>query len=258
VKVSLVPSSVSPGTGEPYQFLTSYLINDFVAIDAGSIGFYRDADFQARIKHVFLTHSHMDHVASLPILLENAYEASPECLWVHASEAVLDCLRRDVFNDRLWPDFVRLSDNQAPFLRLCPLAAGRPVQVDDLTVTPIEVDHVVPTFGYIVEDAHSAVVFATDTGPTDAIWQTADRIEKLRAVFLEATFPNSMSELAGISKHLTPALFAREVKKLRRPCRFFAVHLKPRHRTEVLQELNALGMSKLEIAEPGREYVFGR
>jgi ribonuclease BN (tRNA processing enzyme) len=245
------------GSAGSHQFLTSYLINDTVAIDCGSLGFHDDLSAQMRVRHLFLSHSHMDHVASLPVLLENIYDGNADCITVHGSAEVIRSLREDIFNGRVWPDFVGLSEREAPFLRLNTLMAGRTVDVEGLRITPEAVTHAVPTMGFIIEDESAAVVIPTDTGPTEAIWHAANRLARLSAVFLEATFPESMSQLASVSRHLTPRTFAQEVKKVERPCRFLAVHLKPRFREQVSAELLSFHLPNVEIAEAGRVYHFG-
>jgi ribonuclease BN (tRNA processing enzyme) len=255
VRVTLVPSSIAAAGGEdPGQYLISYLINDTLAVDAGSIGFYGTPEQQARVRHVLLSHSHVDHTASLPIFVENAFEATDECVTVHASAAVLDSLRRDLFNDRAWPDFVALSAGPRPFLKLERLDPYRPVELESLTVTPVPVDHVVPTLGFVIADGDATVVIASDTGPTDDLWRVANAAPDLKAVFLEASFPDSMAELAMSSKHLTPALFGGEVRKLSRPVPVIAVHLKARYRSEIVAELNALGLPNVEIGKFGTAY----
>lgn len=256
MKITLVPSSVSDhGLGQ-HQFLTSYRINGTLAIDAGSLGFAGTVEEQERIRHVLLTHSHMDHIASLPIFVENAYGGNQECVTIHGSEAVLNCLRRDVFNDRVWPDFLRLSKAEAPFFKLAVLEPEQPIELEGLRITPVPVDHVVPTFGFLVEDEGAAVVIVGDTGPTEAIWRYANRTPHLKAVFLEATFPDGLASLAAASKHLTPILFAREIQKLRQPVRVIAVHIKARFQAQVLRDLEALGMADVEVGTTGKVYTF--
>jgi ribonuclease BN (tRNA processing enzyme) len=256
VNVTIIPSAVAGSALGQSQYLSSYLINDKIAIDAGCVGFFGTPDAQARIKHIFLTHSHIDHVGSLPVFLENAYDAQDECVTVHGSQAVLESLRKDVFNNRLWPDFINMSDRQKPFLKLAKLEPGRSAHVEGLRVTPIQVDHSVPTFGFAIEDSSSGIIISSDTGPTEALWQGANRMDNLRAVFLEATFPDSMASLAAASKHLTPSLFAGEVRKLKRPARVIAVHIKARVREQVIRELEALGVPGLEIGQFGTAYSF--
>ena len=146
-------------------------------------------------------------------------------------------IQTDVLNDRLFPDFVRLSLDGPPLVRLEPLTPGRPVHVAGLTVTAAEVDHVVPTVGYLVDDGTSAFAFVTDTAPTQAIWDLANRCPRLKAVFLELTFPDEQAWLADVAKHLTPRQFAAEVRKVRPGVPVYAIHLKARCREQLLAEV---------------------
>jgi ribonuclease BN (tRNA processing enzyme) len=259
VKILLVPSSVLESDEDAHQYLTSCLINDTIAIDAGSLGFFKSPDDQARIKHILISHTHIDHIASLPIFVENAYEAKRDCVTIHGSETVLDCLQRDLFNDRVWPDFIRMSLNEsreAPFLKLETLEAGKPIDLDGVRITPVPVDHLVPTMGFIIEEGDVSVVVSSDTGPTEELWQRANRVPNLKAVFLEVCFPNNMEWLAKSSKHLTPLSFAGEVGKLHRPAKVIAVHIKARFHDQVVKELEALCLSNLEIGHFGVPYHF--
>ena len=115
MKVTLLPSTI--GGGSEHQYLSSCLINDTFAIDAGCLGFWGSPQDQARVRHVVLSHTHMDHLASLPIFVENAYEGKAECVTVHGSRAVLDCCQEHLFNEKVWPDFIALSQGDRPFLR---------------------------------------------------------------------------------------------------------------------------------------------
>lgn len=175
MRVTLVPSSVGgEGTGpgeQPGQYLISYLINDSVAIDAGSLGLYGSPSRQAMVKHVLISHTHIDHTASLPIFIENAFEADSECVTIYGSEAVLDGLSRDMFNDRTWPDFIAISEHEVRLLQLVQLEPMEPLRIEGLTITPVPVDHLVPTLGFLIEDDRSAVLIASDTGPTDLLWE---------------------------------------------------------------------------------------
>jgi ribonuclease BN (tRNA processing enzyme) len=256
VRVTVVPSSIASDGGElPGQYLISYLINDTLAIDAGSLGLFGSPDEQARIRHVLITHGHIDHTATLPIFLENAFEAKADCVTIHGSDAVLDGLRRDTFNDRTWPDFLALSETlPTPLVRLSRLEPYQPVVLEGLTITPVPVDHVVPTLGFVVSDGATTVVIPSDTGPTEAIWKVANESPGLAAVFLEASFPDERSALANASRHLTPSMFGAEVRKLSRPVPVVAVHLKARYRREIVEQLTALGLSNVSIGRPGEVY----
>jgi len=255
VQVILLPSATSPRQRRR-QYATSYLINAGVAIDAGSLGLHGTPDVQARIKHVFLTHTHIDHLASLPMFLDTAFNTTGEGVKVYGTAEVMDCLRRDIFNDRVWPDLVRLSASRAPYVKLEVIKPGRAIGVDGLELTPVPVNHSLPTVGYVVDDGKSAVVIASDTGATDAIWKRAGKASNWKAAFLEATFPNSLAWLADVAKHHTPASFLVEAQKIPARVRVIAVHLHPRYHGRVARELAGLKLSNVEIVRPGKRYVF--
>jgi ribonuclease BN (tRNA processing enzyme) len=232
------------------------VVDDVVAIDAGGLGLMGDLSAQFHIRDIFLTHSHMDHVASLPIFLETVFQSSDRGVTLHAGASTIESLRRDLFNNRVWPDFIGMSEKGIPFVKVEVLEPGRPVEVAGLRLTPIGVDHVVPTLGFLVEDPGAAVAIPSDTGPTEEFWRAAGAAANLKAVFLEASFPDAMSDLAMISKHLTPAMFAAEARKLTRRVPFIAVHIKPRFYDTVVAELNALAFPDVQVGKPGGIYVF--
>lgn len=253
MKVLLVPSAGQ----RPYHYLSGYVIDGVIAVDAGALGFHGALADQARVRHVFLTHSHIDHLASLPVFLENVYNTHPDCVCVHGNAAVLDCLRRDLFNDRLWPDFLRISsERRPPYLRLSLLEEGRTVEAEGLRVTPVAVDHVVPTFAFVIEGPGAAVAVVTDTAPTQAVWDLCRRTPALKAVFLEASFPNSAAFIAGLAKHLTADQFIAETRKIPPGVPVYAVHLKASTHEQTTAEVLAHGLPNVHIGEAGRVYEF--
>jgi len=256
VNLTLTPAVVPWGGGDTCQYLSTCLVNGNVALDAGTLGFLGTPEEQAAVGHVFLTHAHLDHIASLPIFLENVYDLRAVSPVVHACREVLDVLQRDVFNDRLWPDFVSLSKQVRPFLRLAVLEPGETVVVEGLSVTAVPVSHVVPTFGFLLRDAGGTVAYIPDTGPTEDIWRRAADCADLRAVVVETTFPDEMAWLAETSQHLTPSLLRAELAKLGRAVPTYIVHLKARYRHVVRDQLAALGLPHVALMEPGRTYPF--
>lgn len=254
MKITLLPSTTS---GEPQlQYLTSYVVNESIVIDAGSVGFYGTPNEQAAFRHLFLSHAHIDHVASLTILLENIAAVPNAGITIHAAKAVLDTLREHIFNDSLWPNLLQPALASGLVFQLHEIEAERPVMVDNVSVLPIDVNHVVPTHGFIIEDEGTAVAISSDTAPTERFWERLRATANLQAVFLEVSFPDALAELADKSKHLTPSLFRRELEKLERNVPVFAVHLKAATREQTAEELAALGVPHLEIVTPGREYRF--
>lgn len=270
IRVRLLPSACDAHA--PLQYANTFVLNGTVAIDAGSLGFNGSPRTQSRVRHVVLTHCHADHIASLPMLLINNALPGVDPIEVWGSADTLDALRQHVFNDRIWPDLERIAPPGEPFVHFREFRPGEPFEVDGLVMTAVAVDHTVPTVGLLVEargaldpedpghTAHTghttSLVIGGDSGPTDELWERAGELEGLRAVFLEASYPERELELAGLAKHLTPSLFAGEARKLPAGVPMYAVHLKPAHQEVICAELRALGLDDLHIVEPGREYTF--
>lgn len=255
MKIEALPSALAGSSAQ--QFLTSYLVEDVLAIDAGSLGFYRGPEQQRHVRHVLLSHAHMDHIASLPTFLDNVCGDTQCPVTLHGAEEVLETLRRDILNDRIWPDFVDMTGDHGPLVRLQIAQEFIPFEVEGFQVTPLPMWHSVPCLGYLVADSATAVLVCSDSGPTDAPWSFARKRPELKAVFLECSFPDEEAALAERSRHLTPTTFAGEMDKLARPdVQFLAVHLKPRYRQLIENELAALGRPQVLVTEPGRPYFF--
>jgi ribonuclease BN (tRNA processing enzyme) len=253
MRIELLPSSIPAGDA---QFLVTFLVNEAVAVDAGSLGLLADLDRQRRVRHVFITHAHLDHIATLPIFLENVYAPGPDCVELLGRADVLDGLHRDVFNGRVWPDFFALSTGADRFLVGTALEPHVPVERAGLTITPLPVAHCVDTLGLLVDDGRVAVAFPSDTGPTTDFWSRLAAVPRLAAVFLECSWPESMAGLAAKTGHLCPSTFAAEVQKLGRDVRVIVVHRKARYAGEIARDLAALGLPNVELVRPGVAYDF--
>ena len=253
MKIKVLGSAID---GADHQFAASSVINDTVAIDAGAIGFSSLA-CQKKIRHVFITHSHLDHIASLPIFLDNIFEPGPDSVSVYGSPATLQTLRECFFNDKVWPDVLRLEEREgSSFVRLVAIDKERPIEVDRLKITPVALDHNVPTLGFLIDDGTSAVAMISDTGPTHRVWEVCNQCARLKAVFVESAFPNRMWQLAEKACHLTPKLLFEEQQKLNTDVPLIAVHIKPAFYDEVVGELRELNLPSLEVSASGREYSF--
>ena len=251
MKVRILPSSPDHGH---LQHLVSFVIDGHFAIDAGCIGLCGRPDAQAAVTTIVLTHSHIDHICSLPIFAMNVFDSTERSVAVSAPPTVIDSLRQDVFNWRVWPDFTSLKVDGRPILTLVPLELRRPTELGGLRVTAIPVNHPVPTVAYLVEDGRSAVLFALDTGPTEEIWEVAGRTPRLTTVFVDAAFPDEMGTLAEASGHLTPSLVQTEIGRLPAEVRKIACHLKPAFHDRIVDQLGRLAIPNLSIGCPGQEY----
>ena len=254
MRIRLLPSSA--GRQSQLQCLTSFLVDDRVAIDGGSIGFALRPGEIGRVRHIIVTHAHADHTASLPIYVAEAFNVLNDPIIIYGSSEVISALRKHVFNDHVWPDFekIQLSNGSGPTVEFRELQARQKLNIAGIDVTPIPVNHLVPTFGLLVQNETAAVVFTSDTYTTDEIWSAAKEIENLKAVFVDVSFPNEMAELAQASKHLTPQLLADELKKLDREVEVYAVHIKPTNRDDVITQIAALTGPPVSIGEIDHVY----
>lgn len=236
--------------------MTCLRINGTVALDAGSLSQALDIDQQAEVHSIVLTHSHMDHTASLPFFIENVFGKNDRPIDLYSSPETSFAIRRYLFNNATWPDFTRLPNHLLPAVRFHDLADEVPIELDGITFTPIAVNHVIPTFGFLIEHAGRAVVWSSDTGPTQRLWEVANRTRGLAAVCIETSFDNSMQEIADLSRHLTPHSLERELGKLEKKVPILVHHLKPPCIDDVRRELVALANPDLELLEQGRTYEF--
>jgi 3',5'-cyclic-nucleotide phosphodiesterase len=197
----------------------------------------------------------MDHIATLPIFVDDLYATLKEPIRIHATQEIIDALERDVFNWNVYPRFSRLRNDYGPVMEYIPISVREEITVAHLRVTAISVDHIVPTVGLIVSDEKTTVAFSSDTAETVEFWDAINRAARIDALMIESSFPNSMAHLARDARHLTPASLAKELQKLsRNDLDIMAVHIKPAYRSTVVNELQSLGISNLSVMEPGRIY----
>ena len=225
-------------------------------MDAGALTDALELDEQAAVRAVLVTHAHMDHVASLPFLVENVFGRHTSSLEIVAPEEVLDSLRKHLFNDALWPDFSRLPNDLAPAVTFRAIPLGEPFKVAGLVGTAIPVSHVVPTCGYILEDGGATIVISGDTGPTDALWAAARAHHDVKGLFVECSFPNDLQHLADVSMHLTPATLRGELEKLPPDLPVYLYHMKPPTLARLRVEVAALGNARVSLLADGDELTF--
>jgi cAMP phosphodiesterase len=237
------------------QPFTTFLIDGKVALDGGSVGIGLTPEEQLRVGHVLVSHTHADHTASLPIFVAEVYPFLERPIVIHGTAAVVRSLKRDVFNERIWPDFHRIALERASgsAIRYHACRFGRPFVADGLKCTAVPVNHTVDTSGFLIEDGSSAVLFSSDTTATDELWRVANRSRKLRAIYVDVSYPTRMEALARRSRHFTPATLLEDLKKLKRDVPIRAVHLKPALRDEVATEIESLGDARLSVAAIGRD-----
>jgi ribonuclease BN (tRNA processing enzyme) len=216
---------------------TSMLLDHDILIDAGTGVGDLSIDELARIDHVFLTHSHLDHVTSIPFMVDSVGWMRDKPITVHAIEPTLEILRQHLFNWKLWPDFTQIPDAQKPFLRYEAVTLGKTVDIGGRKLTPLPANHVVPAIGYRLDSGSASLAFTGDTTTNDAFWTEVNKIDNLRYLIIETAFCNRERDLAIASKHLCPSMLAEELAKLKRKADVYITHLKPGEVEVTMQEI---------------------
>ena len=258
MRIQLLPSTFDgQGMATLEQRLTCFLIDDCVAVDAGSIAIALTNEQRAKVRDIIVTHPHLDHIASLPIFIDDLYPTLKEPMRVYATEEVIGLLERDVFNWNVYPRFSDLKNDYGPVMEYVPIQVGQSFSVAHLNVMAVPVNHIVPTIGLVVSDGERSVAFSSDTAETDDFWKLLNEMKDLDVLLIESSFPDRMAKLAQVSRHFTPASLNNELKKLNHNgMDIMAVHLKPTYREEIIEQLRALNIPRLRVMEPGKVYTW--
>jgi len=226
---------------------TAFLLGEHVLVDAGTgVGDLTVQEMRA-VSHVFLTHSHLDHIAALPLLLDTVGPRRALPLQVFALPQTLDALRQHVFNDVIWPDFTRIPRPDAPMVRLQPLGVGDVLVAAGIALEVLPARHSVPAVGYAARGGGAWWVFSGDTqGEEPAFWQRVNALQAepsgVGALVIETAFSNREQALARKSAHLAPSSLARELAQLQPKGRFpiYLSHFKPSEGATILAEVRAI------------------
>lgn len=219
---------------------TSFLLDDDVLIDAGSgVGDLTLAEM-ARIKHIFLSHSHLDHIHAIPLLIDSVFDQLDEPIQVHALPVTLKALRDHIFNGVIWPDFTRLPHPEKPVVRFVEMESGQVVELGQRSVEMIPVNHIVPTVGYRISGPTGTVAFSADTTTNEGFWEALNAGQRLDLLIVEAAFSNAEAELCRLARHYCPSLLADDLRKLRHTPRIALTHAKPGEEEKIFEECREL------------------
>lgn len=216
---------------------TALFVDDDILIDAGTGVGELEVEALARIDHVFFTHSHLDHVAALPFLLDTVGAMRRDPITVHAQEATLAALRGHIFNNVIWPDFARIPTPGKPFMKYATLAVGAEARLGKRRIRSVSVNHVVPAVGYLVHGPSGSLAFSGDTTVNDSFWQALNACDDLKHVIVETSFLDAQAELSRLSKHLCPSMLADELRKLKPGPSVHITHLQPGLEDDIMAEI---------------------
>ena len=221
---------------------TAFLLDDNILMDAGTgVGDLALHEL-ARVDHILLSHSHLDHVLGVPLLADSVMRCRSSDrppITVHGLSATLDALRRHIFNGAIWPDFTRLPSVDRPILRLQPFQTGDVLQLGARRIEVLPALHTVPAVGFAVLGDQGSWVFTGDTAPNPALWRRLASLP-VASLVIETAFRNDEEALATVSRHLHPAALGRELQQLQQPAQVFITHIKPGELDAVMAEIVAL------------------
>ena len=247
----------SGGIGGRHLRTTSMLVDNDILIDAGTgVGDVSLAELML-IDHIFITHSHLDHVCSIPFLVDTVGGMRNKPLTVHAIAPTLEIIRNHIFNWSIWPDFTQIPTPSKPFMNYKEIQLGETVELKGRKITSLPANHVAPAVGFQVDSGQASLVFTGDTTTYDPLWKIVNKITNLRYLIIETAFCNRERELAIAAKHFCPSLLAEELTKLERSAEIFITHLKPGEIELTMQEIeDCAGQYKPRMLQNNQVFEF--
>ena len=282
----VIPLGIKGGLDE--SNLSAYLVaangsDQYICLDAGTI--YKGLELAAakklfklsnpsiiqqnNINSYFISHAHLDHTAGLIMNSPNDKTKN-----LYGLPSVLDVFKKNYFTWSAWANFG--NEGEAPILKkyiyqnLMPKLEV-PINNTGLFVTPFVLSHVKPyeSTAFLVRNQNAYMLYFGDTGADRVeqsnqlaqLWQTIAPLvikDQLKAIFIEVSFDNSVSEKA-LFGHLTPKLLMEEMTKLDqltnghlKNTELYITHIKPCNDCEVIikSEIQAANQIGLKISYP--------
>jgi ribonuclease BN (tRNA processing enzyme) len=218
---------------------TALLLDDDVLIDAGTGVGELSLEQMAKVDHVFLTHSHLDHCGFIPLLADAVAFLRKRPLLVHALPQTIDALKENLLNGKLWPDYSVLPTVDDPYIRFVPLTPGETTLLGRRRITPLPARHAVPAAGYRLDSGAASFVYSGDTTDCEPFWEALNGIGNLRYLMMETTFLNANAGGAARSGHMTAALLAQGLARLQRPVTLLITHMEPGKEDATMAEVVA-------------------
>jgi 3',5'-cyclic-nucleotide phosphodiesterase len=245
------------GGETPKHRTSAFVVDECLAIDAGSLTSGMDLKSQFRLNACLVSHAHLDHIRDLATIADNRCQADCEPLIIAGNKPTLRVLKKHFFNNQIWPDFSVIPTSYGPTIRYVELRPDRPANVAGYEVRAVDVDHTIETSGFIIRGKDATLGYSGDTGPTDQLWKLLKKEPNLKALLMEVSFPNREAKLASDSGHHTPRTLARDLKKFGKPQDLptLLYHIKPVFQSEVEQECAKLKGVNLTVTALGDQFV---
>jgi len=233
------------GTKTQSAGTTSFQIYKNIIIDAGNV-IKPLGEEVLNINHIFLTHTHSDHIIDLPFIIESFFEQRKEPLTIYGSNQTIQALKKHTFNDEIWPDFskIKLINSEEFSIKYQVIKENEAIKIDSYSITAVKANHIEGAFGYVIAKGSLDSYFISgDTYINPLIWETINTNKKIKSLIIECSFPNKFEKLAQDSKHLTPKLLKNIISKINRDdVQIFIYHLKQSYKTKLIEEIKDLNI----------------
>jgi len=252
--------------GEQVGFrLTSFMVNDTILLDAGSPASVLSLDEQHDIRHICISHTHLDHIKDIAFMADNrsvrrfsARGATNKNITIHSLAANNRILMQHFLNGHIWPDFTCIPNSDDGILKFNDVEPETPFEIDGVRITAIRVNHPVPCIGFLLEQDDKQFMYSADTGNTDRLWEIANAQPNLQGIIVDCSFINANQFLADISGHMTPAGVMKDLKKFAQlgSVPVYLYHMKPESLQPLMDEINALQAPNLHVLTQDDELCF--
>lgn len=219
---------------------TSFLLNENTLIDAGTGVGDLTLDQLHKIDHIFLTHSHLDHICSVGLLADSVGGSRSKPIQVYGITATVNALKNHILNNIIWPDFTAIPSLEHPFLKLNEIDIGQSLDTGSYKITALPVNHSVAANGYAIESDSGVLVFSGDTGPHPAFWEAVNAYPNLKHLLIESSFTASEHALADLSGHYSSLSIVKDLKNLQNQnTQVWISHLKPDGGHHIMDEIKS-------------------
>ena len=245
------------GGETPKHRTCAFILDEILAIDAGSLTSGLEVAEQGKLEAVLVSHAHLDHVRDLATLADNRCQLKSPPLVIAGTKDTIKVLKKHFFNGLLWPDFTQIYATDRPTIEYLEIKPEKPTKIAGRTVRAILVDHTIESSSFVIEGKDGSIAYSGDTGPTDRLWEVLNEQKDLKALLMEVSFPNREQKLATVSGHHTPKTLAADLKKYRSPKDLATLlyHIKPVHQGEVEKECAGLKNVNLQVLQLRDHFV---
>lgn len=215
---------------------SSFLVDDDILLDAGTgVGDLSIAQL-ANIDHVFLTHSHIDHILGIPLIADTVQGLRNKPIYIYALAETIASIKQHVFNWVIWPDFTELPSKTAPCVHFISISPGQSIELGSRRVTALPVDHAVPAIGYLLDSGNGTLVYSGDTTSHAHFWAAVNQAKVLKYLIIETSFVDSEEDRALAAKHYNPKMLCGDLAHLNSNPEVYITHLKPDQEAMIMRE----------------------